>query len=33
LQQNINAQTATMQKDADKIPVWPVVSLGFVWKF
>jgi hypothetical protein len=33
LQANIDAQTATTQKDANKIPVWPVISLGFVWKF
>jgi hypothetical protein len=33
LQANIDAQKASMQTDANKLPVWPVISLGFVWKF
>lgn len=33
LQSNLNAQTASMQSDAGKIPVWPVISLGFVWRW
>lgn len=30
---NIAAQQATTQNDANKVPVWPVISLGFVWRF
>jgi hypothetical protein len=30
---NIAAQQATTQNDANKLPVWPVISLGFVWRF
>ena len=30
---NVTAQQATMQTDANKVPVWPVISLGFVWRW
>jgi hypothetical protein len=33
LQSNLNAQTATMQTDANKLPIWPAISLGFVWRW
>jgi hypothetical protein len=33
LQANLDAQRQTMQTSANKIPVWPAVSLGFVWRW
>jgi hypothetical protein len=33
LQSNLNAQKAKMDDDAKKVPVWPVISLGFVWRW
>lgn len=30
---NVAAQQATMQTDANKVPVWPAISLGFVWRW
>ena len=33
LQANINAQTVTMQENANKLPVWPVISLGLTYRF
>lgn len=33
LQANINAETAKVRKVADKLPLWPVVSLGLTYRF
>ena len=33
LQSNLNAQQATIQSDANKVPLWPVISLGIVWRW
>jgi hypothetical protein len=30
---NTAAQQATMQTDANKVPVWPGISLGFIWRW
>jgi hypothetical protein len=33
LQANLDAQTKTTQDSANKASVWPVISLGFVWRW
>jgi len=33
LQNDLDAQITTAQKDANKVPVYPVISLGLVYKF
>jgi hypothetical protein len=33
LQANIDAQAAKMQKSADKLALWPVISLGLTYRF